>query len=116
MRNPRSIVITGASSGIGEALAVAYAAPGTELALTGRDRVRLDAVAERCRSSGAKVTAAHVDSADRSAMAAWLAARDSIAPIDLVIANAGIASGTPEGREDPELCRRTFCQFDGSLE
>ena len=35
MKQPRSIVITGASSGIGEALAVLYAAPGAALALTG---------------------------------------------------------------------------------
>lgn len=108
MRNPRSIVITGASSGIGEALAIAYAAPGIELALTGRDEARLNAVAERCRAAGARVTAARVDSADRDAMAAWLAERDSAMPVDLVIANAGMASGTPEGREDPELARRTF--------
>jgi short-subunit dehydrogenase len=108
MRNPRSIVITGASSGIGEALAIAYAAPGTQLALTGRDEARLNAVAERCRAAGARVTAARVDTGDRAAMAAWLAERDSAVPVDLVIANAGIASGTPEGREDPELARRTF--------
>ena len=37
MRDPRSILITGASSGIGEALALAYARPGAFLALTGRD-------------------------------------------------------------------------------
>lgn len=108
MRNPRSIVITGASSGIGESLALAYAVPGIDLALTGRDEARLAAVAERCRAAGARVTASRVDAADRSAMAAWLAQIDGAAPIDLMIANAGIASGTPEGREDPQLARRTF--------
>ena len=108
MRNPHSIVITGASSGIGEALAFAYAAPGIELALTGRDEARLSAVAERCRAAGARVSAARVDSGDRAAMAGWLAERDCTMPIDLIIANAGIASGTPEGREDPQLARRTF--------
>ena len=41
----QNILITGASSGIGEALARAYAAPGMSLALTGRDAARLDAVA-----------------------------------------------------------------------
>ena len=43
--SPRSILITGASSGIGEALARAYAASGVALALTGRDQARLAAVA-----------------------------------------------------------------------
>jgi short-subunit dehydrogenase len=108
MRNPRSIVITGASSGIGESLALAYAAPEVDLALTGRDEARLAAIAERCRAAGARVTADRIDAADRGSMAAWLARIDNAAPIDLMVANAGVASGTPEGREDPELARRTF--------
>lgn len=108
MHNPKSIVITGASSGIGEYLALAYAEPGIRLALTGRDEIRLSAVAERCRAAGAKTTAAQIDAADRGAMADWLRGIDAAAPIDLMFANAGIASGTPDGREDPELARRTF--------
>src|SRR3546814_6372298 len=51
MRHPKSIVITGGSSGIGEALALAYAAPGAFLALTGRDRSRLDRKSTRLNSS-----------------------------------------------------------------
>ncbi|MCA1941356.1 MAG: SDR family NAD(P)-dependent oxidoreductase, partial [Caenispirillum bisanense] len=42
---PRAIVITGASSGIGRALAEEYAAPGVFLALTGRDAARLEEAA-----------------------------------------------------------------------
>ncbi|HLF24021.1 MAG TPA: SDR family NAD(P)-dependent oxidoreductase, partial [Burkholderiales bacterium] len=49
MATPRTIVITGASSGIGEALAACYARAGTVLGLVGRDRERLERVAERCR-------------------------------------------------------------------
>jgi short-subunit dehydrogenase len=108
MQSPTSIVITGASSGIGEYLALAYAAPGVRLAITGRDETRLADVAKRCRAAGAMVSATRMDAADRGAMADWLREIDAAAPIDLMIANAGIASGTPEGREDPELSRRTF--------
>ncbi|HKF63957.1 MAG TPA: SDR family NAD(P)-dependent oxidoreductase, partial [Dongiaceae bacterium] len=57
MRDPRSIVITGASSGLGSALAEAYAAPGIRLALTGRNGERLAAVAAACRRAGAEVEA-----------------------------------------------------------
>ena len=46
---PRSVLITGASSGIGRALALAYAAPGARLALIGRDPERLEAVAALAR-------------------------------------------------------------------
>ena len=58
MPQPQTILITGASSGLGEALAEAYAAPGVLLALTGRDRARLQLVAERCAYRGATIEAA----------------------------------------------------------
>src|SRR6185436_9310037 len=86
-----SIVITGASSGIGEALAVDYAAPGVALALNGRDAARLEAVAEACRGKGATVDASLIDVTDRAALAAWLTAFDDAHPVDLAIANAGVS-------------------------
>ncbi len=90
----QSILITGASSGIGAALALAYAAPGVHLALGGRDAGRLDATAEACRAKGAQVAASVVDVRHRDAMAAWVTEADAAAPLDLVIANAGISAGT----------------------
>ncbi len=116
MRIPGSIVITGASSGIGEALADAYAAPGVTLALTGRDRARLDTVADRCRKAGAVVIADTVNSTDRAGLAAWLLAVDAAAPVDLVIANAGISAGTGGGVETEEQARRILAvNLDGVL-
>ena len=50
---PRSILITGASSGIGEALALEYARPNVSLFLSGRDERRLAAAADACRARGA---------------------------------------------------------------
>jgi short-subunit dehydrogenase len=93
MQNPRSILITGASSGIGEALALAYAAPGVTLSLSGRNADRLQGVAAACTQAGATVDTRIVDVTDADAMAGWIAARDDAAPLDLVIANAGIAAG-----------------------
>jgi NADP-dependent 3-hydroxy acid dehydrogenase YdfG len=67
MADFRSIVITGASSGIGEALARDYAAPGVALALNGRDPARLEVVAAACRACGAIVEAKLIDVADGAA-------------------------------------------------
>ncbi len=77
MRDPQSIVITGASSGIGAALALAYAGPDVHLAICGRDLNRLEETAALCRQAGAVVTAATVDVANRDAMEAWLAGIDA---------------------------------------
>jgi short-subunit dehydrogenase len=57
----KSILITGASSGLGGALARAYAKPGVTLGLIGRSQEKLDKVAETCRAAGAEVRAAAID-------------------------------------------------------
>ena len=108
MNDPRSILITGASSGIGLALARRYAASGTTLALGGRDRDRLEATAELCRRAGAAVEIAAVDVTDAAAMDAWLTAADAAAALDLVIANAGVSAGTGRGGETAEQARQIF--------
>ena len=94
MQDPKSILITGASSGIGEALARAYARPGANLALVGRNQQRLAAVAAACREAGAGTATALIDVTERDALARWIAEVDAAAALDLVIANAGISAGT----------------------
>lgn len=108
MTEPTSILITGASSGLGAALADAYAAPGTRLFLGGRDQARLDAVARICSAAGAEVETTALDICQRAAVADWVAASDARRPLDLVIANAGVSGGTGSGRETPEQVRRIF--------
>jgi short-subunit dehydrogenase len=116
MRDPRSILITGASSGIGAALARAYAAPGVRLNLNGRDAGRLARISADCRAAGAKVEEAIIDVVDRAAMAQWLESVDSQSPLDLVIANAGISAGSANGQESAERTRRIFAvNLDGTL-
>lgn len=90
------IFLTGASSGIGAALALEYAAPGVKLGLVARRQPELEAVAARCRARGAEALVLSTDVRDAAALkdaasqflqwAGW---------VDLVIANAG--SGRPDG-------------------
>ena len=93
MRDPCSILITGASSGIGAALARAYAGPRTRLAICGRDAARLAAVADLCRERGAEVIETCLDVTEAPAVAAWIDTADRASPLELVIANAGVQGG-----------------------
>ena len=113
---PTSILITGASGGIGAALALAYARPGVRLALTGRDQARLAGVAGACREASAEPRTEVLDVRERARLAAWVAEVDRAAPLDLVIANAGISAGTGGGGETEAQARRIVAtNFDGVL-
>jgi short-subunit dehydrogenase len=93
----RTIVITGASSGIGKALALRYARDAPHLALLGRNAERLERVAAECCRLGAQVEIATIDVRARIEMREWLERRDEAGAIDLVIANAGVMVGRPPG-------------------
>jgi short-subunit dehydrogenase len=93
----RAVVISGASSGLGAALARAYAMPGVALGIIGRDALRLSAVADNCRATGATVDAATIDVTDSERLEEWLAAFDHAHSVDLVIANAGTSAGPEPG-------------------
>ncbi len=103
----RRIFITGASSGIGEALARHYAAQGTEIGLFARRRDLLERLAASIPGRSAVYPA---DIADSAALAA--AAKDFLARFgtpDLVIANAGISIGTHGDEiEDVDKLRRVL--------
>jgi short-subunit dehydrogenase len=92
-----TVAITGASSGIGRALAMEYAAAGTTLGLLGRNATRLEAVAASCRARGAVVETGTLDIRDTATVIAWLQAFDAHHPVNLLIANAGVLSGTGAG-------------------
>ena len=104
----RNIVITGASGGLGAALAAAYAAPGVTLGLLGRDTTRLQDTAEQCHKLGAQAMIAQIDVTDTDGMTTWLKEFDVTHPIDLVIANAGISAGTGGGAETLAQIKHIF--------
>jgi short-subunit dehydrogenase len=105
---PRHILITGASSGIGAALARHYAHPEARLALGGRHPQRLESVAVACRERGAMAVPQVIDVTDRSAMRDWVLAADAEAPLDLVVANAGISSHAGTDGESEARARAVF--------
>lgn len=86
----KHILITGASSGIGEALALHYAAPQITLTLCGRDKTRLNHVADACKSKGATMHTKIINVSDKAAMQTWITQADEALPLNLVIANAGV--------------------------
>lgn len=98
---PQNILITGASSGVGAALALAYAKPGCQLFLGGRDNDRLAAISEQVEQSGATCQTRTIDVTNGQVMTDWIADTEQRAPLDLVIANAGISAGARKRADAP---------------
>jgi NADP-dependent 3-hydroxy acid dehydrogenase YdfG len=125
----RVALVTGASSGIGEATAVALAEAGAAVAIGARRRDRLDALAGKLRDAGARVLALDLDVTDEAACAdAVRRTREELGGLDVLVNNAGVMLlGTIVGA-DPEDWRRmvqtnvmgvlymTHAVIDGMLE
>jgi NADP-dependent 3-hydroxy acid dehydrogenase YdfG len=100
-------LVTGASSGIGEATAVALARAGAAVAIGARRKDRLDALAGRLRDDGATVVQLDLDVTDERACAdAVRRTREELGGLDVLVNNAGVMLlGTIVGA-DPEDWRR----------
>jgi short-subunit dehydrogenase len=91
-----TILITGASSGIGAGLARAHARAGTTLLLWGRDGARLEETAAACRALGAVAVVTAFDIRDIGTLTARLAEADAQTPIALAIFNAGLGGSVAD--------------------
>lgn len=89
-------LITGASTGLGEALARELARRGWKIGLVARRAELLEALAEELRASGAEAAAATADVTDRAAMEGAVRALEAaLGPTDLLVANAGGSQPSP---------------------
>ena len=113
MQKSSVVVITGASSGIGAALAKAYDAKGARLALLARRKDRLTELARAC----ANATAIECDVDDDASVAnAFLEANGIFGRIDVVVANAGISvPGTVEGLSIDDFRRQMETNVLGAV-
>ncbi|MFT5702775.1 MAG: short-subunit dehydrogenase [Rickettsiales bacterium] len=111
-----NILITGATGGLGFALAEIYSTSQNILFLTGRDQSRLDQITQICQNKGAKVVSKIIDIKDEEDLKAWINQLGEDYRLDLVIANAGISAGTSGGTESINQIKEIFTtNIDGVL-
>ena len=92
----RVAVVTGASSGIGEACAVAFAAKGAKVVLAARRAERLASLVDRIEGAGGEALAVATDVTDEAAVDDLFArAGGRFGTVDVLVNNAGIADSTP---------------------
>jgi len=92
MRNPKIIWITGASSGIGAALAHHWAGDGIQLVLSGRNLKQLEFVAEKCRTKGAATRIIAFDLTEKEEVAkAVMTIQTDFPRLDILVNNGGIS-------------------------
>jgi NADP-dependent 3-hydroxy acid dehydrogenase YdfG len=87
-------VVTGASSGIGEAVAVALAQRGAKVVLAARRKERLDVLADRIERAGGTALAVRCDVTDREQLTSLPAVvKEAFGPCDILVNNAGVPGG-----------------------
>ena len=87
----KNVIVTGASSGFGEAIAIACAAEGARVSLVARRQAALEAVATAIRQKGGQALVCAADVSDDDQIHAAIArTRDSFGAIDILINNAGM--------------------------
>jgi short-subunit dehydrogenase len=117
-KDPATVLITGATGGIGQALALSYARPGRLLILHGRNPTRLAELCAACEARGARVQPLPFDLRHTDTAIQALRQVSEREALDLVIVNAGVTQmiGGGEQVESLEKAREVFAvNLDGAL-
>ena len=102
-------IVTGASSGLGVAFAVALAEAGADVALGARRAERMKTTADEVEALGRKAVAVRTDvSVPADCQALVQAAMDQFGRVDILVNNAGIGTAYPATRESPEQFRQVI--------
>ncbi len=105
----KNIWIIGASAGIGEAIALAYAQPGAQLLLSARRQQLLESIAEKCNDKGAVSHVLTMDILDRGQLDSWVSeAMQNLGNIDLVVFCAGVSQRARAEETQPEVAQKVM--------
>jgi NAD(P)-dependent dehydrogenase (short-subunit alcohol dehydrogenase family) len=92
----RIAVITGASTGIGKSIAVAYATEGAKIVLASRNKDKLEIVAKEIEDAGGSALVAPLDVTDEGAVIdLFRQAVEAFDRVDILVNNAGVSKGAP---------------------
>jgi NAD(P)-dependent dehydrogenase (short-subunit alcohol dehydrogenase family) len=92
----RIAVITGASTGIGQSVAAAFAAEGAKTVLASRSRAKLEVAADEIRSAGGTVHVVPTDvTAEDEVIDLFRQTLDTFGRVDILVNNAGVSKGAP---------------------
>jgi NAD(P)-dependent dehydrogenase (short-subunit alcohol dehydrogenase family) len=102
-------VITGASSGIGQSIALAYAAEGARVVLASRNQQRLEAVAGEIRAAGGRATVTPTDvTVEDQVVNLFSQAATVLGRVDILVNNAGTSRGAPTRELSLETWQRVI--------
>src|SRR6266852_7555964 len=103
------VLVTGASAGIGHALALELARRGARAGLLARREDLLQEVVREIEAQGGRASALPADVTDANAVRAAVSAlQTEFGPIDLLIANAGVGATTAAGKLEPDGVAKVF--------
>lgn len=105
--HPRTVLVTGSSAGIGEAVAEAFATDGSAVIVNGRDQARCDAALERIHAATGSERLRAV-AADVATAAGARLLREQVPDVDVLVNNTGVFESTPFFDIDDDLWRRYF--------